>query len=134
MPLFFFNIASDGAYLTDDEGLHFSSLDEAYLEACRAALDMSFDMLRTRRDPNGHRFEIVDSSGVVVMDVPFSEVLRPKQSIHRPIDMDQLHQAVQAGLTRNRGLRSDLALQIGMAQNNVSEARDLLARSRGIAS
>ena len=39
MPLFFFDFTSHGAIEKDDIGTEFPSLEEAYLDACRSALE-----------------------------------------------------------------------------------------------
>ena len=132
MPLFYFHMVSKGSYAVDREGLTFANVDDAYLEACRAALDMSFEMLRKQLDPNDHRFEIIDEFGTIVMDVPFAEVLRPRRVVEA-VPLRSIVDTVQAGLARNRELRTDLAYQIGAARRSVLQARELLSRSRACA-
>ena len=80
MPRYFFHLATDAGYSIDQEGLNFEDLDAAYLDACRAVLDMSLQMLRAQQDPNRHRFDIADDAGAVLLDIPFSEVLRSRSS------------------------------------------------------
>jgi len=48
MPRFFFDFTSGGTIDADDVGTEFPSLEEAYLDACRSALEMSFEKLRMR--------------------------------------------------------------------------------------
>ncbi|MET0874644.1 MAG: hypothetical protein ABWX81_07630 [Pseudolabrys sp.] len=77
MPHFFFNYTSGGATCVDDVGTEFSSLESAYLDVCETALAMAFEKLRARQDPTTDSFEIMDDEKNLLMQVPFSEVLRP---------------------------------------------------------
>ena len=77
MPHFFFNYTSEGATYVDDIGAEFSSLEAAYLDTCKSALAIAFEKLRTRQDPTADSFEIIDDKQNLLMQVPFSEVLRP---------------------------------------------------------
>ena len=86
---FFFALSGAGDSSRDEIGAEFESLDEAYLEACRAALEISFEMLRERNDPSSLKFEITDSQGVILTDLPFAEVLKPGERISRPVKMDR---------------------------------------------
>lgn len=84
MPRFFFNYTSDGATFTDDVGTDFASLEVAYLDACECALAIAFERLRVREDPTADAFEILDENRAVLLELPFSEVLRPKTALERP--------------------------------------------------
>ena len=77
MPYFFFNYTSGGTTCVDDVGTEFSSLEAAYLDTCKAALAIAFEKLRARQDPTTDSFEIIDDGQNLLMQVPFSEVLRP---------------------------------------------------------
>jgi hypothetical protein len=77
MPHFFFNYISRGATCVDDVGTEFSSLEAAYLDTCESALAIAFEKLRARQDPTNDAFEIFDDKRNLLMQVPFSEVLRP---------------------------------------------------------
>ena len=77
MPRFFFNYTSGGATYTDDVGTEFPSLEAAYLDAYESVLEIAFEKLRMRQDPATDAFEITDHSHDVLIQVPFSEVLRP---------------------------------------------------------
>lgn len=76
MPRFFFDFSSGGTVVADDVGTEFPSLEEAYLDACQSALEISFEKLRIRRDPNLDLVEILDARRQPLMQVPFSDVLR----------------------------------------------------------
>jgi hypothetical protein len=77
MPHFFFNYTSQGATCVDLVGAEFFSLEAAYLDTCKAALAIAFEKLGARQDPTNDMFEIMDDQQNVLMEVPFSEVLRP---------------------------------------------------------
>jgi hypothetical protein len=59
----------------DDKGSDFDSVEAAYLEAFESAQELWPILLEDRRDPRGYSFEITNSAGVVLMEVPFSELL-----------------------------------------------------------
>ncbi|MDI3561970.1 DUF6894 family protein [Bradyrhizobium sp. Arg816] len=82
MPRFFINHTSLGEICVDDIGVEFSSLEAAYLDTCEAALTIAFEKLRERQDPTSDAFEIIDDKKNVLMQVPFSEVLRPSAVRH----------------------------------------------------
>lgn len=77
MPEFFFNYVTENGTFEDELGVEFSSLEEAYLDTCKAALAISFEKLRARQDPARHSFQILDDQKNLLMEVPFSEVLKP---------------------------------------------------------
>jgi hypothetical protein len=75
IPQFFFDYF-DGRLLEEDQyGLEFPDVDAAYLEAFRAATDIWGEALRERRNPTLDYFRIRDRTGVVVLELPFTEVL-----------------------------------------------------------
>jgi hypothetical protein len=129
MPVFYFHLSGRGHYRRDDEGITFASVDEAYLEAYRAALDISFEMLRMRDDPDGHAFEITDEDGTVLIELPFSEVLHPHK--RQPSSLpDGFHDSLRSQLARNRTLKADLSNQISAARDTLASTKLLLERSR----
>ena len=129
MPNYFFNLAGkDGYYSADEEGLSFGDIDAAYMDVNRAILDMSFDMLRTRRDPSEFRFEITDKDGTIVLDVPFSEVLRPHRAPRYPIS-EQVHASIAHEMQRSKVLKADLSLQIANAHVTIEKTKQILARA-----
>ena len=127
MPHFFFNLCSPGAIETDTDGLQFESLDAAYLEAYRAALSISLELLHARVDPNAHRFEIRDAEGTLLLDLPFSEALRPTPSA-RPKRLPSAI-AVSETFQRTEQLRGDIIAQVNRARLMVAAARETMRRS-----
>ena len=129
MPHFFFNLAGkDGFYSADEDGLAFRDVEEAYPDLHRAILDMSFDMLRTRRDPSSFRFEVTDHAGVVVLDVSFLEVLRPGGMPRDPLS-EQCHADIRREMRRSKALKADLSQQIATAYLTIEKTKLLLSRA-----
>jgi hypothetical protein len=79
MPRSFFDYRnSDGQLERDGEGIEFPSLDAAYDDALKAAVDMHADSRRDGTDVTAHSFEIRDDSGRVLIVLPFAEALSRK--------------------------------------------------------
>lgn len=121
MPHFFFNHTSGGATFVDEVGTDFPSLEAAYLDTCQAALAIAFEKLRTRQDPTTNSFEIIDDEQNLLMQLPFSEVLRPAAATSSWMAMqrtalalencrrqaarsESLRDEIRAEFTRTRGL------------------------------
>ena len=79
MPRFFFDYRdSDGQLERDCEGIEFPSLEAAYEDVLKAAVDMQTDSRRDGTDLTAHSFEIRDDSGRVLIVLPFAEALSRK--------------------------------------------------------
>ena len=50
-------------------------MDAAYLEAFKAATEIWGEALRARRNPHADAFSIRDGTGIVVLELPFAEIL-----------------------------------------------------------
>jgi hypothetical protein len=105
MPRFFFDLSTSDHFERDNVGSTFETLEKAYLDACRAAIDISFELLRERKDPSRYLFEIRDTDGHVVWELPFAEVLQPGRARPR---RSPAHDRLQASLDRNRELKAEL--------------------------
>ncbi|NPU11398.1 hypothetical protein HL666_11565 [Bradyrhizobium sp. 83002] len=115
MPQFYFNYSSGGTTFTDDVGTDFASLEAAYLDACETALAIAFEKLRARQDPATDAFDIVDVDRNVLMQLPFSEVLRPGTGTIMPWSMLQTTSALEnCSRERARGerLKSELGAEL----------------------
>lgn len=111
MPRFFFHFTSQDGVSKDEVGTVFSSLEAAYLDCCQSALEISIDKLRARGDPTHDSIEITDESGRVLMNIPFLEVLRPRQKMDVRTNRrttDGAIQACQRQMQRGHKLRSEL--------------------------
>ena len=131
MPLYFFDLASPGTLEVDEVGVDFADLHIAYLDACRAVLEISGEMVRVRRDPTRHRFEVRDAWGRSLLDIPFAEMLRPSRPPpHRAFLTQTLRSSVQATLARNRALRLEVSAGCRVARATMAQARATLERAR----
>jgi hypothetical protein len=126
MPQFYFNLVSGGERMTDDLGLELPSVEVAYLEAYRGALDVIHDMLRDRQDPTGYRFEVTDDRGRVLLELPFSEAMQPRG---RP-SLRDVDGVLQRGLERSRQLREEIDAEMVKMRAGLERSREVLKRSR----
>jgi hypothetical protein len=111
MPRFFFHFISHDQVSRDEVGAVFSSLEAAYLDTCDAALEMSVESLRAHDDPTNDGFDIADEDGRLLMHIPFSEVLRPRQKVEIRANRHTTGRAIDAcrrQMLRSRTLQSEL--------------------------
>jgi hypothetical protein len=114
----------------DEVGILYPSVDDAYLEAHRAAVEISRDLLLRSGggDPNIYRFEIFDRDRNLVLEVPFREVLNPGAGARvRPMEgvMESLHR----NLARSRALKAELAVQLAEARRCAGSMSNRLAKA-----
>ncbi|MBR0753841.1 hypothetical protein JQ604_16785 [Bradyrhizobium jicamae] len=130
MPHFFFHYTSEGQRYEDTIGSDFSSLEAAYIDTCRAALEMSVEKLKIRKDPKADAFEIAGADGTPLMDVPFGEVLvvgrpsfrAPKRRI------DQAIQDAERKVQRSRVLRAELQANCARVRATLESIQRTLGR------
>ena len=75
MARFFFDFWQRQDRTGDETGLELQDVEQAYLEAFKAAQDMWSELLRQRHDPRYCRFEVRGDSGDVLFVLTFQEVL-----------------------------------------------------------
>jgi hypothetical protein len=75
MGRFFFDLRNGSVLERDELGLELPDVEAAYLEAHRAAIDIWSEACREGRKPDYRCFEIRDSEGRVVVELPFTEAL-----------------------------------------------------------
>jgi hypothetical protein len=131
MPLFFFDFTSNGIVIPDDVGVSFLSLEEAYLETCRAALDICFENFRSQDDPHRNSFDILDEERRPLMHVPFSEVLRLRP-ILRPAGSNQVMESCRRQMARSRTLCAEVGSELQKAQSALVTMRINLARLKSL--
>ena len=73
MPRYYFHLIEDGHRSADLDGSTFGSFELAFLDACRAAQDMSWEVATRGNDPAKFSFEITDEDGKPLAHVPFVE-------------------------------------------------------------
>ena len=130
MPHFFFNYTSGGATSVDDVGAEFSSLEAAYLDTCKTALVIAFEKLGARQDPTTDSFEITDDAQNLLMQVPFSEVLRPAAATN--ISTVRLQTALalencRRQATRNETLKGELRAELARTKEMFAAIRTNLS-------
>jgi hypothetical protein len=84
----------------DHEGAEFASIEEAFLEAFRGAQELWSELLRDRQDPRRYAYEITDARGVILMEVPFVEILESCRPV-RPMRAGERPRHKKAILDRN---------------------------------
>lgn len=132
MPLFFFDLVTPTEVERDLMGLSFVSLDEAYLSASQAALEIAIDMLRKRENPSRYQFAVRNEHGAVVLELPFSEVLQPGRAA-KPHDPVHIHKRLKANLDRNRALKSELVAAVAQTRRTLTETLREATRSGPVA-
>jgi hypothetical protein len=73
MPRFHMNIRHGDELVEDEEGSEFPSLTEAQREAVKSARELMAARVASGQRPNHSSFEITDTSGRVVLVMPFQE-------------------------------------------------------------
>jgi hypothetical protein len=127
MARFYFHLVSSGNYCPDEVGGEFPDVETAYLDAWQAALEMGCEMLKARQDPCRHQFEITDDQGRFLMEVPFSEAMRPSvQVVQNPVLRSQLRQRLQ----RSRDLRADIKAEFAKTRRLLENSHATLERAR----
>ena len=75
MQRYFFDFRQAGVRVPDTQGLEFRDVEQAYLEAHRAAQEMWSELLKQRRDPRRCVFEVCNQAGELLFVFPFQEVM-----------------------------------------------------------
>jgi len=119
LPLFHIHMRRPDRLEEDELGIEFPDLERAYLETYRAIPETVVDLMRHGVEPRGHAFIIADAAGVVLMEVPLSESLRPQRQ-GRPSER----------FVRARRLSGEIAAEIARARETTRQSREILARSR----
>lgn len=107
MSHFYFHLVTPTGREEDLLGSEFDTLEAAYLDATGAAVAMSSEMLGAREDPGRLRFEICAADQTLLIELPFSEVLRVppsapgglSQELEQAVRLQQTHQALNADLS-----------------------------------
>jgi hypothetical protein len=75
MPRYFFDFRQGRDRCADAQGTDFANVEQAYLEAVKAAQDMWSELLRQRQDPRHCVFEVRNSKHELLFVLPFQEVM-----------------------------------------------------------
>lgn len=76
MPRYYFHVRKDGVLEEDPEGAVFSTVDDAYDEAIKAAREILAEKVAVGDLIDGNRFEITSEEGDILREVPFRLALR----------------------------------------------------------
>jgi len=129
MHHYYFHLISPAGRDTDDVGNDFPNAEQAYLGAHQAALDMSVEMLNAHNgDPARHSFEITDADGLVLFELPFSEVVNPSKKLAPDAVHASLRQHHARTIQATRTLRSEFA----RTRSLLSATRELLVRADAV--
>ena len=125
MARYFFHLIAPNETSRDDIGTELASAEAAYLQACETALEISYEMLRKRRDPSRHAFEVTDAEGRMVFEIPFAEVIRPAERMPR---FDEVHANIQRNHERASRAVSELRTNFSRTQSLLNSTRALLTQ------
>ncbi|MBB2964453.1 DUF6894 family protein [Methylobacterium sp. R2-1] len=129
MPRFFFHLRTPDGFDQDDVGLDLAGVECAYLEAYAAVPAISADLLREKANPYRHTLEIMDASGNLLMELPFSEVLEERRQPSPPDQRRRWHEA-QAEMERTACLIADVQAEQAALRATLAETKRLLAEAR----
>src|SRR6478735_445565 len=127
MPQFYFHLRTPRGLERDPFGLHQQSLDEAYLEACRAIPALCVDLLHEGTAPLACAFLICDDADAELMEVPFCERLndgrRPSRTNAIPKQLECL-----AEVRKGRMLVAEMRAQVAEMRAGAAEMRAMAER------
>lgn len=127
MPTFFFDFCQGSTLIEDDRGLVFETVEDAYLDAYEAALEMWSDLLRRRQDPRRYSFRVRGGDGALLFVLPFTEVLETcLDAKGRAPIMVTYNEVVRAAL-RARKLSADFGRELSVTREAIREATELIA-------
>jgi|SRR5215469_4216962 len=133
MAKFYFHFRQSGELFPDEEGIEFSSFEDAYLSAFRAAQDMWRELLIERRDPRHCSFEVVDSNQQLMFVLPFMEILESCKKRSEPeTKFVDVFRATLATFRDTQRANADLKNELRNANATLSESLTLLAQLRNL--
>ena len=129
MHHYYFHLISPAGRDTDEVGNDFPDAEQAYLSAHQAALDMSVEMLNAHNgDPARHSFEITDADGLVLFELPFSEVVAPSKGLAPHM----FHASLRLHHERTVRATTNLKTEFARTRSLLSATRELLLRADAV--
>jgi hypothetical protein len=125
MSQFFFHLVSPAGYDVDDVGSEFPTLELAYLDAHAAASEMCVEIIRDHGDPMRYQFEIVDQKGRFLIELPFSEVIRPRFS---KVGYGDIKPRIVAEIRRAQRLRDEISIELARIRATLARTNAAMAR------
>ena len=130
MPRYYFNFRNERGLMPDPNGIEFENVEEAYLEAFAGAQEIWAEMLKERKDPRICSFEIADAAGILLIELPFAEILNDCTRMERSKVVDEVSiKKFQLSIKRSKKLRAELLLQVSRLQDTLESTRRLLVRA-----
>lgn len=134
MPLFFFHYHTPETSTYDDTGCDFETLELAYLDAYRSAIDLGAEILKAQGNPASHIMEIAGHDGRVLTELRFDEIFRPERmsttEFRRSFDAHK--QAFRERMATFHSLRDSMVEACIVARENVAKAHEVLRRARAV--
>jgi hypothetical protein len=73
MSRFYFNLRSSKGFLEDSDGQEYESLTAAREAAILSAREIMASRVKSGKNPDDGRFEIMDITGQLILTVPFKD-------------------------------------------------------------
>lgn len=129
MPWFYFHLRGPKGLERDDTGLDLAGIEAAYLEAYRTVPGLGADLTAQEMNPARYAFEITDGSDLLLMEVPFAEVLDRGR---KPVSLrsTEQKQAAAVQMARAAYLINALREEHAATRDKLAETFRLLASLR----
>lgn len=130
MQRYYFDYRQAGQLTPDTVGCDFATIEDAYLEAFKAAREMWAELLGQRRDPRRCSFEIRDGSGNLLFTLPFGEVLESCRDylVGKPTILETFRDSM-ATMRYFRQQHSEFLREMENARTALRESAELIAAS-----
>lgn len=125
MARFFFDFRQGSNRSHDAEGLEFAHVEQAYLEAVRAAQDMWAELLRKRQDPRRCIFEVRNEKRELLFILPFQEVLDSCLD-RKCLPIQTVFDNVADSAHRTRRVSAEFIETLHAVQKTLTQSRALL--------
>lgn len=134
MGHYFFHFLTETGRDEDLIGLELPSVEDAYLEAVRAARGMAGELLGEGVDPGRCAFEITDERGEPLLSLDFAELLRRPRSPPSSNEVTaRLTTALEDSRRRVSATRQALASTLVQTRATIEDSLGLIARMDGCA-
>ena len=131
MGRFFFDLGTAEGVFADERGAEFETVEEAYLNACDAALEITTQVLSLRRRMVDWRFEILDAQRRPLMEVTFEEIQQRGGPPPGKLEQARLWAALDETSRRTRQQTRELRQGFDEARETLHSIRKALRRLGG---
>jgi len=124
MQRFFFDFCQGTERCPDAEGTEFANVEQAYLEAFKAAQDMWSEFLRQRQDPRRCVFEVRNDQRELLFALPFHEVMDSCRDREPPlhVSFEQIAHAAE----KTKQVSAEFMQQLNLVRATLEQSRALL--------